>query len=108
MSWGVGVFCVASENCFEAIHALGLELQVIFHKGVMVLPSGINKASGLQCEARAELVVNLLGVALENRPAYFERLLPQLQELRARTGRPRPRGKAQLARTEPGALHASG
>lgn len=32
----------------EAIHALGLELQVIFNKGaVMILPSGINKASGL-------------------------------------------------------------
>jgi len=34
----------------EAIHELGLELQVIFNKGaVMVLPSGINKASGLKC-----------------------------------------------------------
>src|SRR4051812_456746 len=33
----------------ETIHALGLELQVIFNKGaVMVLPSGINKAVGLR------------------------------------------------------------
>jgi hydroxymethylpyrimidine pyrophosphatase-like HAD family hydrolase len=32
----------------DAIHRLGLELQVIFNKGaVMVLPSGINKATGL-------------------------------------------------------------
>ncbi|MCM2321848.1 MAG: Cof-type HAD-IIB family hydrolase [Oligoflexia bacterium] len=32
----------------KAIHELGLELQVIFNKGaVMVLPSGINKATGL-------------------------------------------------------------
>jgi HAD superfamily hydrolase (TIGR01484 family) len=32
----------------EAIHELGLERQVIFNKGaVMVLPSGVNKASGL-------------------------------------------------------------
>ena len=32
----------------EAIRELGLELQVIFNKGaVMVLPSGVNKASGL-------------------------------------------------------------
>jgi hydroxymethylpyrimidine pyrophosphatase-like HAD family hydrolase len=32
----------------EAIHELGLELQVIFNKGaVMVLPTGVNKASGL-------------------------------------------------------------
>ncbi|MGH8727572.1 MAG: HAD-IIB family hydrolase [Burkholderiales bacterium] len=33
---------------FEVIRDLGLELQVIFNKGaVMVLPSGVNKASGL-------------------------------------------------------------
>lgn len=33
----------------EAIHDLGLELHVIFNKGaVMILPTGINKASGLQ------------------------------------------------------------
>ena len=32
----------------QAIHELGLELQVIFNKGaVMVLPSGVNKATGL-------------------------------------------------------------
>src|SRR5207302_6436284 len=32
----------------EAIHELGLELQVIFNKGaVMVLPAGVNKATGL-------------------------------------------------------------
>ncbi|HET6583405.1 MAG TPA: HAD-IIB family hydrolase [Nannocystaceae bacterium] len=34
----------------EVIHELGLELQVIFNKGaVMVLPSGVNKAFGLRC-----------------------------------------------------------
>jgi HAD superfamily hydrolase (TIGR01484 family) len=39
----------------DTIRALGLELQVIFNKGaVMVLPSGINKASGLR-HALAEL-----------------------------------------------------
>jgi HAD superfamily hydrolase (TIGR01484 family) len=33
----------------EVIRDLGLELQVIFNKGaVMVLPAGVNKASGLQ------------------------------------------------------------
>ena len=33
----------------EAIKSLGLELQVIFNKGsVMVLPTGINKATGLK------------------------------------------------------------
>ncbi len=34
----------------DAISELGLELQVIFNKGaVMVLPSGVNKATGLKC-----------------------------------------------------------
>lgn len=33
-------------------------------------------------------VVNLLGIALEHRPSYFEGLLSALLELRARTGRP--------------------
>lgn len=34
------------------------------------------------------VVVNLLGIALERRPALFHSLLPQLQELRTGTGRP--------------------
>jgi HAD superfamily hydrolase (TIGR01484 family) len=33
-------------------------------------------------------VVNLLGVALEKRPAFLASLLPELQEMRSRTGRP--------------------
>jgi len=41
------------ETVLEAIHELGLELQVVFNKGaVMVLPSGINKASGLAAALR--------------------------------------------------------
>jgi hydroxymethylpyrimidine pyrophosphatase-like HAD family hydrolase len=49
----VGISIVATREPFqtivlEVIKELGLELQVIFNKGaVMVLPSGINKASGL-------------------------------------------------------------
>ena len=35
-------------DVLEAIRALGLELQIVFNKGaVMVLPPGVNKASGL-------------------------------------------------------------
>jgi hypothetical protein len=38
----------------EAIKELGLELQVIFNKGaVMILPAGINKASGLEAALQA-------------------------------------------------------
>ena len=35
-------------SCLEVINDLGLELEIIFNKGaVMVLPSGVNKATGL-------------------------------------------------------------
>lgn len=37
----------------DIIHRLGLELQVIFNKGaVMILPSGVNKATGLTAALR--------------------------------------------------------
>jgi hypothetical protein len=35
-----------------------------------------------------DVVVNLIGIDLKRRPAFFETLLPRVQELRARTGRP--------------------
>ena len=56
---GVGISIVATREPFQAIvleviKELGLELQVIFNKGaVMVLPSGINKATGLQAALEA-------------------------------------------------------
>lgn len=44
----VATFSPHEQTVFETIRHLGLELQVIFNKGaVMVLPSGTNKASGL-------------------------------------------------------------
>ena len=36
----------------------------------------------------SSLSINLLGVPVEDRPAYFRSLLPSLQELQTRTGRP--------------------
>jgi hydroxymethylpyrimidine pyrophosphatase-like HAD family hydrolase/energy-coupling factor transporter ATP-binding protein EcfA2 len=36
----------------------------------------------------AQIVVNLVGVSLKDRPAFFLQLLPRLQEWRAMTGRP--------------------
>ncbi len=42
-----------AHDVLEAIRALGLELQIIFNKGaVMVLPPGVNKASGLAAALR--------------------------------------------------------
>ncbi|WP_290882916.1 hypothetical protein [Fischerella sp.] len=34
------------------------------------------------------VIVNLLGIALADRPSFFAELLPALQELRSHTGRP--------------------
>jgi len=59
----VGRVIVATRRPHEAaalqvIHDLGLELQVVFNKGaVMILPSGINKATGL------EAALKLLGLS---------------------------------------------
>lgn len=60
----------------QAIRELGLELHVIFNKGaVMVLPSGVNKATGLQ-EALQELGLSPHNVAAvgdaENDHAFLE------------------------------------
>jgi HAD superfamily hydrolase (TIGR01484 family) len=49
------------EAVLEAIRDLGLELQVIFNKGaVMVLPSGVNKGTGLRHALRE------LGISIHN------------------------------------------
>ncbi|HJU57304.1 MAG TPA: HAD-IIB family hydrolase [Actinomycetota bacterium] len=63
-------------QALEAIRDLGLELQVIFNKGaVMVLPSGMNKASGLAA-ALEDLALsphNVLGIGdAENDHAFLD------------------------------------
>ena len=64
------------QEVLEAIKDLGLELQVIFNKGsVMVLPSGVNKATGLHTAA-ARLGLDVTQVAgvgdAENDHAFLE------------------------------------
>ena len=72
----VGTVEPHDKTVFEAIKLLGLELQVIFNKGsVMVLPTGVNKATGLKAalakmKLRPEDVV-AVGDA-ENDHAFFE------------------------------------
>jgi hypothetical protein len=39
-------------------------------------------------DPRENVVVGLLGIPLDDRPTFFEGLLPRLQEMRARSGRP--------------------
>jgi hydroxymethylpyrimidine pyrophosphatase-like HAD family hydrolase len=63
------------EEVLKTIHDYGLELQVVFNKGaVMILPSGVNKASGLVA-ALAELGLsphNAVGVGdAENDHAFM-------------------------------------
>jgi hydroxymethylpyrimidine pyrophosphatase-like HAD family hydrolase len=60
----------------EAIRELGLELEIIFNKGaVMILPSGVNKATGLR-HALAELKLQAARVVAmgdaENDHAFLE------------------------------------
>jgi HAD superfamily hydrolase (TIGR01484 family) len=64
------------KTVLEVIHELGLDLQIIFNKGaVMVLPTGINKATGLSA-ALAELDLsprNVVGIGdAENDHAFLK------------------------------------
>ncbi|MBV8807508.1 MAG: HAD-IIB family hydrolase, partial [Acidobacteriaceae bacterium] len=64
------------QQAIEAIRECGLELQIIFNKGaVMILPTGVNKMTGL-CAALEELKLsrhNVVGVGdAENDHAFLE------------------------------------
>lgn len=51
-------------------------------------PPSVDAVVELLANPSQHAIVNLLGIAMEDRPPFFEQLLPRLQELRARTGRP--------------------
>jgi len=80
----------------EAIRELGLELQIIFNKGaVMVLPSTVNKATGLTAAlARLELPAEqVVGVGdAENDHAFIQDLRLQ-RSSGERNPRPQGRGR---------------
>ncbi len=48
----------------------------------------VNEALALLEDPKVTLNVNLLGIPLADRPAFFSQLFPNLQAMRARTGRP--------------------
>lgn len=50
--------------------------------------AGTEEVLALLAKPDQHAVVNLLGVPHEDRPGYFDKLLPRLLEMRARTGRP--------------------
>ncbi len=51
-------------------------------------PPTVEGALDVLEKPRANAVINLVGIPIEHRPAFSDGLLPRLQELRARTGRP--------------------
>lgn len=51
-------------------------------------PPNITEISQILHNPSSSLIVNLLGLPLADRPLFFAALMPKLQELRARTGRP--------------------
>ena len=62
-------------------------------EGAMVVgtaqrPPTVAEVLDLLARPRQHVVVNLVGLPLDDRPAFFLALLPRLQELRTRTGRP--------------------
>jgi hydroxymethylpyrimidine pyrophosphatase-like HAD family hydrolase len=48
----------------------------------------VDGALDLLARPRENAVINLVGIPIEHRPAFSDGLVPRLQELRARTGRP--------------------
>src|SRR5205085_4434754 len=51
-------------------------------------PPSVSEVLDVLAKPDQNAVVNLVGLALDERPKFFEALLPRIQELRARTGRP--------------------
>jgi HAD superfamily hydrolase (TIGR01484 family) len=51
-------------------------------------PPNVSEVLDVLAKPEEDVVVNLMGLALADRPAFFEELLPHIQELRAKTGRP--------------------
>src|SRR5215510_8985772 len=63
-----------------------------FH-GAVVLgddtrPPSVSEVLDVLAKPDQNAVVNLIGLTLNERPKFFEALLPRIQEMRARTGRP--------------------
>lgn len=56
--------------------------------GSRLRPPDIEEVLAVLSDPAANVVVNLLGIPLADRPAFFAELFPSLQAMRARTGRP--------------------
>jgi len=84
----------------EWLLARGYQVCLVGARGGLGAPSGlavlgtpeqapsVDDVASVLADPSANAVVDLLAVPIPDRPAFLARLLPRLQELRARTGRP--------------------
>jgi hypothetical protein len=63
-------------------------LEDIVTLGTRLRAPHIDEVLDVLTDATANVVVNLLGIPLPERPDFFAQLLPRIQAMRARTGRP--------------------
>jgi HAD superfamily hydrolase (TIGR01484 family) len=63
-------------------------LQAVVSLGNQQRAPSVNEVLSMLEDPSIDLGVNLLGLPLEDRPHFFSQLIPGLQALRARTGRP--------------------
>ena len=63
-------------------------LEDIVTLGSSQRPPNVTEIFQILHNPKSSLIVNLLGLPLADRPLFFAALLPKLQELRAKTGRP--------------------
>jgi hypothetical protein len=56
--------------------------------GAAERPPGVDELVDILANPKQNVVANLTGLSVADRPAFFHRLLPRLLELRGRTGRP--------------------
>ena len=75
-------FCLIDPEGDYAVLEEGVVLGDAQHE-----PGPAEAAAALD-DPEQNVIVNLLGVALEDRPRFFEALLPRIVELRGRSGRP--------------------
>ncbi len=64
------------------------QLENIVTLGSSDRPPNITEIFQILNNPKSSLIVNLLGLPLADRPVFFASMLPKLQELRAKTGRP--------------------
>jgi len=64
------------------------ELDKFVTLGSATRPPEIPETAQILQDAKNNVTVNLIGIPLADRPIFFSKLFPKLQELRSRTGRP--------------------